>query len=246
MQQKSETLSRFKIFRDDICAFKCKCCVYPLASASGTTSSWCGQTTMGHLQIPFLRTTPAPAVCVQTRPQRIILHHLDLAIRSIRKMTRAYLFTSSLSKVWWYAATKLAIYVTNRLLRPPPKSPIETHSGKPWDTSRLRPFWCMCHYHVPKLMRGSSAALKPTSTAGIFVGYSLMPHKYIVFVYSTGAIVERTRVYFNLDVFPDDSGGARLCRPIRYRCILQTQEALHVSMTTNHPQVLRTAYIPWV
>lgn len=57
-------------------------------------------------------------------------------------------------------------------------------------------------------MRGSSAALKPTSTAGIFVGYSLTSDKYIVCEYSTCAVVERTRVDFNSDVFPNDSSGA--------------------------------------
>lgn len=51
-------------------------------------------------------------------------------------MTLAYLFTSSLSKVWRYAATRFAIYVTNRLPRPPPKSLIETYSGKAWGMSR--------------------------------------------------------------------------------------------------------------
>ena len=122
-------------------------------------------------------------------------------------MTRAYLYSSNLSMIWWYAATKCAIYVINRLPRPPHKSPIETFSGKPWDMSRLQPFGCMCHYHIPKLLRGASAALKPTSTAGIFVGYSLTSHKYAIFVFSTGAVVERSRVYFSPDVFPDDLGG---------------------------------------
>jgi hypothetical protein len=65
----------------------------------------------------------------------------------------------------------------------------------------------MCHYPIPKLLRRTSAALKPTSTAGIFVGYSLTSHKYAVFVFSTGAVVERSRVYFNPDAFPDDLGG---------------------------------------
>lgn len=42
----------------------------------------------------------------------------------------------------------------------------------------------------------------------IFIGYSLTSLNYIVSVYSIGAIVERTQVYFDSDVFPDDSGGA--------------------------------------
>jgi hypothetical protein len=68
----------------------------------------------------------------------------------------------------------------------------------------------MCHYHIPKVMRGASAALRPTSAAGIFVGYSLVSHKYAIFVFNTGATVERSRVYFNPDVFPDDLGGVAL------------------------------------
>ena len=63
--------------------------------------------------------------------------------------------------------------------------------------SKLQPFGCMCNFHIPRLMRGASAALKPTSIAGIFGGYSLTFHTYVIFV-----------VYFNPDVFPDDLGGA--------------------------------------
>ena len=81
--------------------------------------------------------------------------------------------TSNLSKIWWYAATKCAIYVINKLPRPPHKPLIEALSGKPWDMSKLRPFGCICHCHISKLMRGTSVALKPTSTAGIFIEYSL-------------------------------------------------------------------------
>ena len=57
-------------------------------------------------------------------------------------------------------------------------------------------------------MRGISAALKPTLTAGIFVEYALTSHEYVVFVYNTGATIKHARIYFNSDVFPDDSGGA--------------------------------------
>ena len=88
--------------------------------------------------------------------------------------------------------------------------------------SRLRPFRCPCHYHVLKLMRDSSAALKPTLIVGIFVGYSLTSHEYIVFVYSAGAIVEYIRVYFNSDVFPDDSGGALVSTDKIFMCPADT------------------------
>lgn len=123
-------------------------------------------------------------------------------------MTRAYLFTSNLSLEWWYAATKCAIYVINRLPRPPRKFLIETFSSKQWDMSKLQPFSCMCSFHVPKLMRGVSADLRPTLKAGIFIGFSLTSHKYMIFVISSSSIVERSRVYFISDVFPDDLGGA--------------------------------------
>ena len=141
-----------------------------------------------------------------TSPNQSSPYIVDRTIQTIREMTHAYLFTSNLSLIWWYAATKCAIYVINRLPRPPRKSPIETFSGKPWDMSKLQPFGCMCSFHVPKLMRGISAALWPTSKAGIFIGYSLTFHKYVVFVISSGSIVERSRVYFNSDVFLDDLG----------------------------------------
>ena len=95
----------------------------------------------------------------------------------------------------------------NRLPRPLRMSPIETFSGMPWDMSKLKPFGCMCSFHVPKLRRGISAALWPTSKAEICVGYSLASHKYGTFVISTSSTVERPRLYFNADVFPDNLGG---------------------------------------
>ena len=45
-------------------------------------------------------------------------------------MTCAYLFTSNLSTIWWYAATKCTIYVINCLPRPPRKSSIGNFSSK--------------------------------------------------------------------------------------------------------------------
>ena len=74
--------------------------------------------------------------------------------------------------------------------------------------SKLQHFGCMCSFHVPKLMCGISADLRPTSKAGIFVGCSPTSHKYVIFVISTGSTIEGSRVYFNADVFPDDLGGA--------------------------------------
>ena len=95
-----------------------------------------------------------------------------------------------------------------RLPRPSHRSPIEAFSGKQWDMSKLQLFGCMCYYHIPKAMRGISAGLKPTSTTGIFMGYFITSHKYVVFIPVTGATVGCSRDYFNPDEFPIDSGGA--------------------------------------
>jgi hypothetical protein len=86
----------------------------------------------------------------------------------------------------------------------------------------------MCSFHVPKIMRGVSAALRPTSKTGIFVGYSLTSHKYIIFVISSGSIVERSRVYFNSDVFPDDLGGAAVTTNGSTTHDVATPSRLHV------------------
>ena len=209
MERKSEALSRFKRFRDDICAFTVSALHLPAGLGFGNDIEIVRTDVDGvFTDTRFTDYARTSGVRLETTsPNQSSPYIVDRVIRTIREMTRAYLYSSNLSMIWWYAATKCAIYVINRLPRPPHKSPIETFSGKPWDMSRLQPFGCMCHYHIPKVMRGPSAALKPTSAAGIFVGYSLTSHKYAIFVFSTGAIVERSRVYFSPDVFPDDLGG---------------------------------------
>ena len=209
MERKSEALSRFKRFRDDICAFTVSVLCLPAGLGFGNDIEIVRTDVDGvFTDARFTDYARTSGVRLETTsPNQSSPYIVDRVIRTIREMTRAYLYNSNLSMTWWYAATKCAIYVINRLPRPPHKSPIEAFSGKPWDMSRLQPFGCMCHYHIPKVMRGASAALRPTSAAGIFVGYSLVSHKYAIFVFNTGAIVERSRVYFNPDVFPDDLGG---------------------------------------
>jgi hypothetical protein len=209
MKRKSDALSCFKRFRDDICAFTINVLCLPAGLGFGNDIELVRTDVDGvFTDIGFTDYARTSGIRLDTTsPNQSSPYIVDRVIRCLREMTRAYLFTSNLSTIWWYAATKCAIYVINRLPRPPRKSPIENFSGKPWDLSKLQPFGCMCHYHIPKLLRGASAALKPTSTAGIFVGYSLTSHKYAVFVFDTGAVVERSRVYFSPDVFPDDLGG---------------------------------------
>ena len=118
-------------------------------------------------------------------------------------MIYASMFTSNVSMIYLYAATNCSIYVSAGSLVHHTIFLLGAFSGKPWDMLKFQPFGCMYHYHIPKLMRTSLAALKPTSTAGICVGYSHTSHKYIVFLFSTGAIVERSQVHFNPNEFLD-------------------------------------------
>ena len=183
MERKSEVLSRFKRFRDDICAFTVSALHLPAGLGFGNDIEIVRTDVDGvFTDTRFTDYARTSGVRLETTsPNQSSPYIVDCVIRNIREMTRAYLYSSNLSMIWWYAATKCAIYVINRLPCPPHKSPIDTFSGKPWDMSRLQPFGCMCHYHIPKVLRGASAALKPTSTAGIFVGYSLTSHKYAIF-----------------------------------------------------------------
>ena len=113
MKRISEMLSRFTIL-NDICAFKVQVLCLPAGLGFGNNIEL--------VQIDYngVFTDPRSThyACTSgvrldtTSPNQCSPYIVDCVIRSIHKMTRAYLFTSKLLKVKWYAAMKFAIYVT--------------------------------------------------------------------------------------------------------------------------------------
>ena len=139
MKRKSDNLSCFQRFRDDICAFSIRILCLPAGLGYGNNIDYVRTYVNGVCTDPRC-TEYAGTSEIQldtTSPNQSSQYIVDCAIRTIHEMTRAYLFTSNISLVWWYAATKCPIYVINKLPRLPRKSAIETFSSKPWDMSKL-------------------------------------------------------------------------------------------------------------
>ena len=117
MKRKSDTLSCFQRFRDDICAFSVRILCLPAGLGYGNDIDYVRTDVDGVFTDPrFTQYAKTSGIQLdETSPNQSSPYIVDCTIQSIHEMTRAYLFTSNLSIVWWYAATKCAIYVINRL-----------------------------------------------------------------------------------------------------------------------------------
>ena len=139
MKQKSDALSCFQRFRDDIYAFSVQIMCLRAGLGYGNGIDYVRTDVNGVFTDPrstqYAKTSGIQLDTTSTNQSSPYI--VERTVGSIREMARAYLFTLNLSVVWWYAATKCAIYTIQRLPRLSRKPPIEAFSGKSWDMFKL-------------------------------------------------------------------------------------------------------------
>ena len=118
-------------------------------------------------------------------------------------MASVMLNSMNVSKRMWAEALNTACYLTNRFyLRPgTTKTPYEFLKGRKPNLAHLRVFGCTCYILND---RDKLSKFDPKSEKGIFVGYSINSHAYMIYVPARKTIMELVNVVFN--DCPSDAG----------------------------------------
>jgi len=117
--------------------------------------------------------------------------------RSLEELARTMLSESSLPKYFWADAISTSGYVMNRVLIRPilKKTPYELFNGRKKNINHLRVFGCNCFI----LNNGKENLWKFDEKAdnGIFIGYSLNSHAYIIYNKRLMTVEEFVHVVFD-------------------------------------------------
>jgi hypothetical protein len=112
--------------------------------------------------------------------------------RAIMEAVKTIIHNQDLPMHLWVEATRIAVYVQNRLSRSALgfKTPEEMFTGKKPEVSHLKIFGCPVFVHIPKEKR---TKLDPSGKKGIFVRYceSLRPSE---FTYQVTIILKSTKM----------------------------------------------------
>jgi hypothetical protein len=159
-------------------------------------------------------------VCEPTTPytpeQNGVAERLN---RTLTTKIRSMLVGAELPTELWGEAAYTACYLHNRTARRYEEqvvTPEEMWTGKKPDLTHLRVFGCVAYAQLAKEQRGK---LDPTSTRGIFVGYTPTSRQYRVYNPETGMVGRYTTVSFD-----EMRKGGTLLDPLRNQDQLRLEE----------------------
>ena len=116
--------------------------------------------------------------------------------RSLEELARTILNESSLPKCFWVDAVRTACYVMNRVLIRSilKKTPYELLNGRKPHIGHLKVFGCRCY--ILNNCKENLGKFDAKADKGIFLGYSLSSHAYIVYNKKLMIVEESKHVVF--------------------------------------------------